>query len=322
MKRRLALLVAFLMVFAALSLGAAPASAPYGVDAMGMVKKLESFGPRVAASKQEQKAAEYIMAQFKAYGLKPELQPFNYVLADEKTKRKSTYRSANVVAHIAGKTQQQVIVGAHYDSVKVGKGADDNASGVAVLLETAKRIAKSGVKPHFTLVFVAFGAEEVGLNGSNSYVDGMTQKQIEGTVVMINLDSLIAGDDLNVYGDFGKEGVYRDLALSYAKAHRLPLTTNPGHNPELPKGTTGDWSDHAPFKAAGIQHVYFESTNWKLGAQDGYTQVDLLYGVAGEIWHTKFDTTQYLSKTFPGRIEERLAVFVQVLEYLVRYAPK
>lgn len=322
MKRRLALLVAFLMVFAALSLGAAPATADYGVDAMGMVKKLESFGPRVAASKQEQKAAEYITAQFKAYGLKPEVQKFNYVIVDEKTKKKSTHSSANVVARIVGKTQQQVIIGAHYDSVKVGKGADDNASGVAVMLETAKRIAKSGVKPHYTLIFIAFGAEEIDLNGSNAYVNEMTQKQIEGTVVMINLDSLIAGDDLNVYGDLGKEGVYRDLALSYAKAHKLPLTTNQGLNSELPKGTTGDWSDHAPFKAAGIQHVYFESTNWKLGEQDGYTQVDLQYGVDGEIWHTQYDTSQYLTKTFPGRIEKRLAVFVEVLEYLVRYAPK
>ena len=294
----------------------------YGEDALTVLKKLETMGPRLAGSKQEVKTAEYIRDQFKAYGLKPTTVSFNYTLTNEKTKKPTKYKSSNVVATILGNSSKQVIIGAHYDSVKVGKGADDNASGVSVMLETAKGIASNKTKPNYTLVFVAFGAEEVDLQGSQAYVKRMTKSQIANTVVMINLDSLIAGDDMNVYGDFGKDGVYRDLALAFASSKKIPLTTNEGNNPEFPAGTTGDWSDHAPFKLAGIQHVYFESTNWNLGQMDGYTQVEEKFGVDGEIWHTKYDTLSYIEKTFPKRATSHLAAFVEVVEYLALYAPK
>lgn len=322
LKRILALTVSMAVLTAPLQYSLAVVTPEYGVEALGIVKKLETMAPRLAGTTQETKSAVYIAEQFKSFGLKPSTKAFDYTITDEKTKKKTTFKSANVVATIAGKSTKQVIVGAHYDSVKEGKGADDNASGVAVMLETASRISKSKIKPEYTVTFIAFGAEEVGLHGSKAYVKGMTADQKKNTIVMINLDSLIAGDDMNVYGDLGKKGVYRDLALAYAKENKIPLTTNQGNDPELPKGTTGDWSDHAPFKAAGIQHVYFEGTNWNLGEKDGYTQVALKYGVDGEIWHTKYDTTQYLSKTFPGRIESRLAGFVELVEYLALHVQK
>jgi alkaline phosphatase isozyme conversion protein len=89
---------------------------------------------------------------------------------------------------------------------------------------------------------------------------------------MINLDSLLAGDKIYVYGSADEGGWIRDLSLDIAKQRKIPLETNPGINPEYPKGTTGDWSDHAPFQAAGIPIGYFEATNWEIGELDGYTQ--------------------------------------------------
>ncbi len=66
-----------------------------------------------------------------------------------------------------------VIAGAHYDAVTAGEGADDNASGVGVMLEVAERLA------HFTIdydvVFIAFGAEDVGSRGSDAFVDQLRQ---------------------------------------------------------------------------------------------------------------------------------------------------
>jgi hypothetical protein len=105
--------------------------------------------------------------------------------------------------------------------------------------------------------------------------------------------------------------------LNFAQEHDLPLQTQSGENPEYPAGTTGDWSDHAPFKAAGIPYAYLEATNWTLGEKDGYTQVSTEYGEDGEIWHTEYDTLEYINSTFPGRIQERLSVFVTVLEAIL-----
>jgi len=134
---------------------------------------------------------------------------------------------------------------------------------------------------------------------------------------MVNLDSLIAGDMAYVYGDEGEAGIIRDWTLEYAKNHNLVLQTQPGDNPEYPAGTTGDFSDHAPFKALGISYTYFESTNWALGDMDGYTQVSQEYGVNGEIWHTPFDSLEYIDQTFPGRVQERLNLFVLLLQAIL-----
>ena len=78
---------------------------------------------------------------------------------------------------------QSALLTAHYDHLGLGwpdvhkgdegklhPGADDNASGVAVLLELAKALA-SGEKPQRTIVFVAFTGEEAGLLGSKHYVE-------------------------------------------------------------------------------------------------------------------------------------------------------
>lgn len=319
-KRILALVLSAVMICSVFTGFAAPTtSTDYGTAARVIVKDLEKLGPRLASTKAEEKSAAYIESFFKKEGITYKKATFNYVIQDEKTKKESKFKSANVIATIVGKQTKQIIIGAHYDSAPDGKGADDNASGVAVMLETASRIAKLKEKPNYTLVFVAFGAEETGLNGSKAYVDKMSATEKKNTVVMINLDSLIAGDDMNIYGDFGKKGVYRDLALGFAKEQGIPLTTNMGSNPKFPLGTTGDWSDHAPFKAVGIPYAYMEGTNWNLGEKDGYTQVDLKYGTQGEIWHTKYDVTSYMEKTFPKRIESHLEGYVKVLDYLLLY---
>ena len=266
----------------------------------------ENIGPRPTGTESEAQTAEYIIASLEALGYAPESQPFTAI------SKNGDVNSANVIAVKQGLSPQEILVGAHYDSVQVGTGADDNASSVGVLLEVAERI-KDRSTP-YTIRFILFGAEEVGLEGSKYYASQMKEEQIRNTIAMINLDSLIAGDIPYVYGDAGDAGVMRDWTLEYAKEHNLDLQTQPGTLPEYPPGTTGDFSDHAPFKALGIPYTYFESTNWMLGDKDGYVQVSPEYGKNGKIWHTRYDTIEYIDTTFPGRIQERLNLFVTVLE--------
>jgi hypothetical protein len=111
----------------------------YGQIALKHIEALsEGIGPRQAGTTDESKAAQYIEAALKELGYQTSLQPFTFPGADG-----TTQYSTNVIAVKAGQSTKVLIVGAHYDSIPAGKGADDNASGVAVMLEAAE-LVKAG----------------------------------------------------------------------------------------------------------------------------------------------------------------------------------
>lgn len=118
--------------------------------------------------------------------------------------REDSLRSENVVAGIELSDSllpnKYIVIGAHYDhlgtrtfptatadSTEIYYGADDNASGVAVLLEIAQKIAASNPKPACSFLFIAFGAEESGLKGSRHLVENLPIPA-ESIQYMINLD--------------------------------------------------------------------------------------------------------------------------------------
>ena len=78
-------------------------------------------------------------------------------------------------------------------------------------------------------------------------------------------------------------------------------------------GTLCECADYSPFQEAGVDFIYFESTNWNLGDEDGMTQVNRSIGEDGIIRHTRFDTIDYIDQSFPGRIDERLGLYVTLL---------
>jgi hypothetical protein len=279
-----------------------------GTYASEYLAELSDMGGRVTGTDKETAAGDWVQKTLEEMGYTVMVEPFDYDAEGAKGSSK------NYIAVKAGASDKTVILGTHYDSVDVGNGVDDNGSGVAVVLEAA-RVLKDVETPQ-TVQFIFFGAEEAGLFGSDYHVKQMTQEQKDNTMVMINYDSLVAGDNAYVYGDIDTK--YREEALAIAAEKNLELITQQGENPEYPAGTTGDWSDHAAFKAVGIPYMYFESTNWALGEKDGYTQVDVALGENGEIWHTQYDTADYISTNFPDRIETRLKTFSTVTEELLQ----
>ena len=100
-------------------------------------------------------------------------------------------QSYNVIGYVHGrdKPQEQVIIGAHYDTQQEIEGAWDNASGCAALLEIMR--VCSTTKPKRTMVFCAFGGEEIGLFGSTHFVQGR-EKELANIIGYINLDSTSA----------------------------------------------------------------------------------------------------------------------------------
>ena len=117
-------------------------------------------------------------------------------------------------------------------------GANDNTSGVAVVLSLAEALA--GRSLPFSVRFIAFGAEELGLHGSRHYVASLTEAERARIKVMMNFDVVGSGVQLEVAG----HQALTDLALKIAA--ELEIEAQPG---SMPPGAS---SDHVPFQDAEI----------------------------------------------------------------------
>ena len=284
-------------------------AAKFGVEiARPLIKDFTNIGQRVAGSERESQTAQYIFDVFQAIGYSPEMQPFTGTAGN------TPISSSNVVALKKGVSSQEIIVGAHYDSVAGALGADDNASGVAVMLEGAK-LVQSASTP-YTIRFIAFGAGESDLMGAYAYLNQMSQEEFENIIAMIDLNSLIAGDIAYALSDESQQSVVRDWALEWATGNGLNLQTIREVDLTDPVSGKG-FSDYAPFRDVGIPYVYFTTTNWNLGDKKGQTQVDPQYGNQGVIRHTEYDTLAYLDSTFPGRVNDHLNLFISILYNLL-----
>lgn len=110
----------------------------------------------------------------------------------------TTAKSANIVGVLGPRSAaREIIVSAHYDSWR-GPGANDNASGVAVLLELARHFHSSKLPPNVSIRFVAFGAEESGLLGSKAYLQ-KHQAELHNCILLFNIDQV--GGDGAIYTD-------------------------------------------------------------------------------------------------------------------------
>ena len=152
--------------------------------------------------------------------------------------------SQNVIGTLEGLQPEQgiVYIGGHYDSVSAGPGANDDASGVAGVLEAARVLATKGHRTKATMKFLAFGAEEIGLDGSYWYVSENFDEVTTVGLGMINLDMIGVGDIL-LLGNVG--GLASDDFLDYTedKADAMGLVWD--------SFTAGANSDHYYFEAAG-----------------------------------------------------------------------
>lgn len=160
------------------------------------VRWLEGMGTRFALADNHREVAVQIKKRLAGFGY-PDARLDSFYLT--KTYREVTYSTwqYNVIAAIAGSEDDSVtIVGAHYDdAVATGDpftfapGANDNASGVAAVMEIARVIRKNKFQPQHTIMFTAYAAEELGLNGS---LDQAAKAAAAGDkiMMMINYDMI------------------------------------------------------------------------------------------------------------------------------------
>ncbi len=186
-----------------------------------------------------------IVAEFESYGLTVELHPFTY--------SSTTYY--NVIATKVGTLypDQQWVIGSHFDSTTwygPAPGADDDASGVATVLETARIVSQ--YDSDYTIKFMCFDREEQGLIGSTAYVGDHNGDDILG---MVQCDMMAWDPDTNTASIWShsfsaplKNALLAAIA-EYSEYLGVSLTG-------IDRGWNGQ-SDHRPFDTAGYQALMF-----------------------------------------------------------------
>jgi acetylornithine deacetylase/succinyl-diaminopimelate desuccinylase-like protein len=118
------------------------------------------------------RAARYIEQEFRSYGLEVDTDGFYHWLTVWRCNK-------NITAGFPHPDPKApcLIIGAHYDAVPFSPGADDNGSGVAVLLEAARVLSRTDRPSRLQVCFVAFAMEENGMIGSQHYVERLQKNR-------------------------------------------------------------------------------------------------------------------------------------------------
>jgi Zn-dependent M28 family amino/carboxypeptidase len=127
----------------------------------------------------------------------------------------------NVVCTLPGTSEQEIVVGAHFDHAEMGIGAVDNWSGASLLPSLYQAVA-AGPRKH-TFVFIGFYGEERGLVGSKQYVREAGAAKLAHVDAMVNMDTLGLGPT-NVWTSHADPNLAK-LAFALASAVKLPLSS-------------------------------------------------------------------------------------------------
>ncbi len=200
----------------------------------------------------------------------------------------------NVIGGITGRdaAARTIVVSAHYDHLgvrdgRVYPGADDNASGVAVLLECARYLRAH--PPRHRMLFAAFDAEEAGLKGAAAFVD---RPPVPRRSIAIDINFDMVGRDVHhtIFAAGTHEYPWLVPILDPVR-RRSGVTVLYGHDrPRRGPADADDWtkqSDHGRFYEAGIPFVYF-------GVEDHPD------------YHQPGDTAETIDPVYFGRVAETL----------------
>lgn len=218
-----------------------------GTSVVDRIRRLATIGPRDAASSAYARAAASVAGELGRLGYRVQRQEFRVPAGTSWGVRVLAGASVNVVAEPPGfdVNQPHVVIGAHLDTVPQAPGAEDNASGVAVMLELARMLREEPAALPVRLV--AFGAEEsrgkgasMYAFGSRHYVAQLTSAQRSAVRGMVSLDR-VGVRSATVPVCFGGRGTPA-LAEALRRAAENVVT----------KACRNRASDHVSFESVGI----------------------------------------------------------------------
>jgi len=152
-------------------------------------------------------------------------------------------QTSNLVVTFPGKVKDKLVIGAHFDSWDLGQGAVDNGLGSAILYDLARQIRKFSPKNYYTIEFVWFTGEELGLIGSKKYVEMHAAEKI---IAYLNFDMTGYPVGFNVMGF----EYYRPFFENLVK------NLNGFNLKDGVKSNPGTGSDHVHFMMAGIPTLF------------------------------------------------------------------
>jgi hypothetical protein len=220
------------------------------------------------------RARAYVVQRFREIGLAPVGPGYDHAFTFTPRRGIAFWRAkfwqarppvhgVNVIGQVRGTVEPDkvIVVSAHYDHLgrrgdKLYPGADDNASGVAALLATARWFRAH--PPRHTIVFAAFDGEESGLQGARAFVEAPPVPR-EAIVLNLNYDMLARSKVNELFASGLYANPHLQAALDGVRGS-APATLLYGHDHPRPFWDMDDWtrqSDQGVFHDAGIAFVYF-----------------------------------------------------------------
>jgi aminopeptidase S len=208
----------------------------------------DNDGNRAAGTSGYEASARYVEKVLQDAGYTTQRQEFSY----RHHRRDTRVDTFSILADTKGNPDHTIVVGGHLDSVRRGPGINDNGSGVAAMLETALWIAETGRTPTNRIRFAFWGGEEDGFHGSEEYIDELSDAELEGTALNLNVDMVgspngmrsVHDGDGSDFGNGGPAGSreIEEVFFRYFEENSLDAETTPFDG----------GSDYAPFLDAGI----------------------------------------------------------------------
>ena len=241
-----------------------------------LVLTSDSLQGRESGTIYEIKARDYIAAQFHDIGLKPVVGDTSFNQRFLTIENEKSYY--NVCGFLDNKAAKTIVIGAHYDHIGMGNfgsrfgpgqihsGADDNASGVVAMLEMARYLSTQKQET-YNYMFVAFTAEEIGLFGSEYFVNSSISKKL-------NINYMINFDMVGRFNFDHKKRIIMFGTGSSPQWKKVFKNFKP-ENFKLKKIKYGPpFSDHASFYIKGIPVLYFTT-----GTPDEYHTPSDIYKI-------------------------------------------
>jgi hypothetical protein len=228
---------------------------------MGFLEELVAFGPRLTGTYGSEAAANYLYQQFEEMGLETRYHDWTAFCGHRK---KRFYEDQNVEATLQGaddSCDEILIFNAHYDTVKVSPGANDDGSGVAAVLTAAQVLSQ--FEFNHTIKFVCFSGEEIGLLGSRAYVEEL---YINNEEVLVEFNADMIGYVETAEG-FKTARISSTKDVAWIVDDIEMINGNYGINFDISKGTITPGgprggSDYYYFVQYGYESIAFWESEW------------------------------------------------------------
>jgi len=281
-----AALILAIAIWVALSQTPAAEKQFSGETALAQVEAQMAFGPRQSGTEANRKTGDYILAELQKSGWQTETQEFTY--------RDTPIR--NIIGKISPGQGPVIIIGAHYDTrfhadqdlatpLAPVPGANDGASGAAVLLELARTLDSAKLKNEIWLAF--FDAED---NGGIDDWEWIVGSRYMANSLTLTPKAMILAD---MIGDADQQIYYDRSSDAELSAQLFQIAANLGYGENfIPQSKYSMYDDHIPFKDRGIAAVDL---------------IDFDY----PFWHTTADTADKVSAASLERVGRVIEMYLE-----------